>query len=64
MALFRQTFSRLGQQQAWSAAAFNRANSTSTDLRTVLTEKIPVVQEEVKAFRKQHGNTKVNLIDH
>jgi len=66
MALFRQTFSRLGQQQAaWSAPvaqAFNRASSTSTDLRAVLAEKIPQVQKEVKAFRKQHGNTKVGEI--
>ena len=38
------------------------AASTSTDLRTVMAEKIPVVQEEVKAFRKQHGNTKVGEI--
>ena len=27
-----------------------------------MAEKIPVVQEEVKAFRKQHGNTKVGEI--
>jgi citrate synthase len=65
MALFRQTFSRLSQQQklvAPAAQVFSRPSSTSTDLRTVLAEKIPQVQEEVKAFRKQHGNTKVGEI--
>jgi len=36
--------------------------SNAADLRTALAEKIPVVQEEVKAFRKQHGNTKVGEI--
>ena len=36
--------------------------SSNTDLKAVLAEKIPVVQEEVKAFRKQHGNTKIGEI--
>jgi len=36
--------------------------SNAADLRTALAEKIPEVQEEVKAFRKQHGNTKVGEI--
>jgi citrate synthase len=67
MVLLRQACSRLlsGQQKLIAASTLqgsNRAASTSTDLRTVLTEKIPVVQEEVKAFRKQHGNTKVGEI--
>ena len=35
------------------------AASNAADLRSALAEKIPVVQEEVKAFRKQHANTKV-----
>jgi citrate synthase len=38
------------------------AASNSADLRSVLAEKIPAVQEEVKAFRKEHGNTKVGEI--
>merc|ERR1712142_1202437 len=33
-----------------------------TDLREILTQKIPEVQNEVKAFRKEHGNTKVGEI--
>ena len=36
------------------------AASNAADLRSALAEKIPQVQEEVKAFRKEHGNTKVN----
>ena len=35
------------------------AASNAADLRSALAEKIPQVQEEVKAFRKTHGNTKV-----
>ena len=34
----------------------------ASDLKKVLSEKIPAAQEEVKAFRKQHGNTKVGEI--
>merc|ERR1719397_866828 len=34
----------------------------ASDLKSVLAEKIPVVQEEVKAFRKQHGDTKIGEI--
>ena len=44
-----------------SAPAVSQTCNAS-DLKTALTEKIPVVQEEVKAFRKQHGNTKVGEI--
>jgi len=36
--------------------------SSAPDLRSALTEKIPAAQEEVKAFRKEHGNTKVGEI--
>jgi len=36
--------------------------STAPDLKTVMEEKIPVFQEEVKAFRKQHANTKVGEV--
>merc|ERR1712112_645978 len=35
---------------------------TAPDLRTALEEKIPGVQEEVKAFRKSHGNAKVGEV--
>ena len=34
----------------------------ASDLKSVLTEKIPVVQEEVKAFRKSHGDVKIGEI--
>ena len=34
----------------------------ASDLKSSLAEKIPAVQEEVKAFRKQHGNTKIGEI--
>eukprot|EP00088_Acartia_fossae_P000687 TRINITY_DN1027_c0_g1_i4.p1 TRINITY_DN1027_c0_g1~~TRINITY_DN1027_c0_g1_i4.p1 ORF type:complete len:462 (-),score=182.37 TRINITY_DN1027_c0_g1_i4:433-1818(-) len=36
--------------------------SSCPDLRSALAEKIPQAQEEVKAFRKEHGNTKVGEI--
>jgi len=68
MALFRQACSRLisGQQKLVAAstqAVSQSCNASSnTDLKAVLAEKIPVVQEEVKAFRKQHGNTKIGEI--
>merc|ERR1712027_288678 len=64
MALFRQACSRLfaGQQKLVAASAQACNASTSTDLKAVLAEKIPPFQEEVKAFRKQHGNTKIGEI--
>merc|ERR1711892_1002142 len=68
MALFRQACFRLisGQQKVVAAstqAVSQSCNASSnTDLKAVLAEKIPVVQEEVKAFRKQHGNTKIGEI--
>ena len=36
--------------------------STAPDLRTAVAEKIPAFQEEVKAFRKAHGATKIGDI--
>merc|ERR1712193_160956 len=65
MALFRQICSRaLGGQQKLLAATSQSVSQTchSTDLREVLANKIPQVQAEVKAFRKEHGNTKVGEI--
>ncbi|XP_041367211.1 probable citrate synthase 2, mitochondrial isoform X2 [Gigantopelta aegis] len=41
------------------AAFCTRNSSTSTDLKSVLAEKIPEKQKEVVELRKQHGNTKV-----
>lgn len=34
-------------------------SESSTDLKTVLSAKIPKEQERVKTFRKQHGSAKV-----
>jgi len=65
MALFRQGFSRLlqGQQKLIPAVSSQVSNaSTAPDLRNALAEKIPGFQEEVKAFRKQHGATKIGEI--
>merc|ERR1719213_1209663 len=67
MALFRQACSRVfGQQKlvaASSQAVTQSCNaSSSADLKSALAEKIPPFQEEVKAFRKQHGNTKIGDI--
>lgn len=46
------------------AALATRAqySTESTDLREVMAQKIPAMQEEVKAFRKAHGNSKVGEI--
>merc|ERR1712193_136471 len=65
MALFRQICSRaLGGQQKLLAATSQSVSQTchASDLKSVLAEKIPVVQEEVKAFRKSHGDTKIGEI--
>lgn len=47
---------------AASAMARAQYSSESTDLREVMAQKIPPMQEEVKAFRKSHGSTKVGEI--
>merc|ERR1719495_441244 len=65
MALFRQLCSRgfAGQQKLLAASSQSVSQTcNASDLKGVLAEKIPVVQEEVKAFRKEHGNTKVGEI--
>merc|ERR1712227_620140 len=65
MALFRQVCSRAfgGQQKLLAASSQSVSQScNASDLRSTLAEKIPVFQEEVKAFRKQHGNTKIGEI--
>merc|ERR1739838_577841 len=68
MALFKTAASRLfASPQSTSplaalASRVQQYSSESTDLREVLTNKIPEVQNEVKAFRKEHGNTKVGEI--
>lgn len=68
MALFRQACLRAlsGQQKLLNPVATQAClasnASTATDLRSALAEKIPKVQEEVKAFRKEYGNVKVGEI--
>jgi len=68
MALFRTAAARLfssPQSTSPLAALASRVqnySSESTDLKEILTNKIPEVQAEVKAFRKEHGNTKVGEI--
>merc|ERR1712001_121330 len=65
MALFRSVAQTAFRQQV---AAFSPSCSSVqsrrnvSDLKSVLAEKIPERQEEVKAFRKQHGNTEVGEI--
>merc|ERR1712172_233938 len=67
MALFKQAFSRVlqGQQKLVPAAtnAFSTSNAVNAaDLRSTVAEKIPAMQEEVKAFRKAHGSAKIGEI--
>nr|ALS04690.1 putative citrate synthase mitochondrial [Pseudodiaptomus poplesia] len=68
MALFRQAcFKAISGQQKLLVPGSQLSNqlclaSNAADLKSALIEKIPVVQEEVKAFRKEHGNTKVGEI--
>merc|ERR1711990_1427540 len=68
MALFKQAFSRVLQSQqklvpAVTNASFSTSNAVNAaDLRTTVAEKIPAMQEEVKAFRKSHGSAKIGEI--
>ena len=56
-------FYSLPQVAAFSPACNSvQSRRNVSDLKSVLAEKIPEKQEEVKAFRKQHGNTKVGEI--
>ncbi|CAK9798465.1 Probable citrate synthase 2, mitochondrial [Anthophora plagiata] len=63
MALFRFSPKRCLELQKLSSTVFLRSLSdASTDLKKVLSEKIPKEQERIKAFRKQHGSTKVGEV--
>lgn len=46
------------------AAVTSRAHysTENTDLRDVMAQKVPIVQEDVKAFRQKYGKTKVGEI--
>merc|ERR1712142_1192584 len=60
MALFRQLAVRcLKQQPGLPLVASVRNASDSTDLKAVFAEKYPQHAEEVKAFRRSHGDKKV-----
>ncbi|CAB3382244.1 probable citrate synthase 1, mitochondrial [Cloeon dipterum] len=63
MALFRLATTRVaGTHLSPVTAVFVRNLSEVTDLRDVLTKKVPQEQEKVKNFRKQYGNTKVGEV--
>jgi citrate synthase len=66
MALFRISSKKClaeAHQKYWPALISAARNaSTDTDLRAVLSEKIPKEQERVKNFRKAHGATKVGEV--
>ncbi|XP_059469501.1 probable citrate synthase 1, mitochondrial [Neocloeon triangulifer] len=64
MALFRLATTRVsGTHLSPVTTIFVRNLSENTDLRDVLTKKVPVEQEKVKAFRKQYGATKVGEVN-
>jgi len=63
MALLRQLAVRcLKQQPGLPLVASVRNASDSTDLKAVFAEKYPLHAEEVKAFRRSHGDKKVGEI--
>ena len=63
MALFRFTPRRCLELQKITSTVFLRQlTDASTDLRRILTDKIPQEQERVKTFRKSHGATKVGEV--
>jgi len=66
MALFRTLAANCLKQQKGlplcASLTSVRHGSDSTDLKTVFAEKYPVHAEEVKAFRKAHGDKKVGEI--
>ncbi|PNF41146.1 putative citrate synthase 1, mitochondrial [Cryptotermes secundus] len=65
MALFRVTASRITETHQKVLPALSvvlRNLSDSSDLKAVLTKKIPEEQERVKSFRKTYGSTKVGEV--
>ncbi|XP_026822056.1 probable citrate synthase 2, mitochondrial [Rhopalosiphum maidis] len=62
MSLFRTTASRILEINQVAAPLWTASRSmgcSSTDLKTVVAEKLKQSGEEIKAFRKQHGSTVV-----
>merc|ERR1712156_577870 len=65
MALFRSVAQTAFRQQAFALNAPSctvQSRRQASGLKSVLAEKIPAAIEDVKAFRKQHGDTKVGEI--
>lgn len=65
MALFRQVSQRIlsnGHQKCVAGLSVRNSSSGDSELKQVFSQKIAPFQEEVKAFRKSHGNTKVGEI--
>ncbi|KAK4303266.1 hypothetical protein Pmani_024703 [Petrolisthes manimaculis] len=67
MALYRNAASKFisAHQKVHPLAALatrTQYSTESTDLREIMSQKIPAMQEEVKKFRKAHGVTKVGEI--
>ncbi|CAH0388982.1 unnamed protein product [Bemisia tabaci] len=65
MALFRVSSNKiaeLNQILPLANLAVRNLTDASTDLKHVLAQKIPKEQERIKAFRKEHGNTKVGEV--
>ena len=49
-------------QKLSTTVALRSLSAESTDLKKVLSEKIPKEQERIKAFRKEYGSTKVGEV--
>lgn len=65
MALFRITSTKVSESQKLNtvlASYVRYISADSTNLRDVLAAKIPKEQERIKAFRKEHGSTKVGEV--
>jgi len=60
--LISKLYSFLFFQKITSTVFLRQLSDASTDLRKILSEKIPKEQERVKAFRKTHGATKVGEV--
>jgi len=64
MALFRALVSKATAVQAQKISPITTvfARHESTNLKEVLAQKIPIEAENVKNFRKEHGNTKIGEV--
>jgi len=62
MALFRVIVNKGIQVQKFQPLTTVFVRNESTNLKEVLAAKIPVEQENVKNFRKEHGNTKIGEV--